>query len=321
MNGPRPVPSGAAEPGAEGPAGPGEAHPLGGAKGARAVSAGDYLTARLRALDARLGEVEPRLHEARQDGEACHDLRVALRRTRTVLEIGGKVLGRFQADEVRRSLRDLQRASGVLRDEEVLLAVLASLGVDRPDVAAWMVVRRRREHTWRLSLTRMVRSGQLLRGRALLGALLSFRVDPSRDRRLARFSRRAVERARRDVDRLRSAALDDRVALHELRIAYKRLRYTVETFAEALPSDVAALAQGAARFQKRLGDIHDVDVAFGAVRRARTMTEEGRAQVLEALDRLRADHIGAYTRELGAAAALPPPQAVGTDSLRKISTR
>ena len=214
------------------------------------------------------------------------------------------------------------RASGALRDEEVLLGVVSSLGVDRPDVHAWIEARQRRERVQRRILTRLVESGELGRGRRLLGALLAFRTNPSRDRRLAKFARRAVEKARREVERKRVAAPDDVSALHDLRIAYKRLRYTVETFEDALPSDLGRLAQMASRFQKRLGDVHDVDVAIGAVRRARTLSDEGRADLLAALYRLRVDRIAAYARERGVTIVPSvPPQAVGGESLRKISTR
>ena len=289
---------------------------------------GPSLVAKLRLLEARLRDVAPRVLASADDGDAVHDLRVALRRTRTVLEVGRSVLGRFHADEVRRALREVMRASSALRDDEVLLELIASVvsgGVSHPDVQAWLDTRRRRESRLRGALSKTLRSGELERGRGLLEALLAFRIDPSRDRRITKFARRAVERARREVDRRRGARPDDAEALHRLRIAYKRLRYTVETFEGALPSDTAQLAQGAARFQKRLGDVHDVDVAIGAVRRARTLTEEGRSDLLAALYRLRVDRIAAYARERGVAiAASVPPlarQLVGGESLRKISTR
>jgi CHAD domain-containing protein len=286
------------------------------------TTAGPYLAEKLRKLDARLHEVEPRVLATERDEAACHDLRVALRRTRTVLEVGRKVLGRFQADEVRGTLRELMRASGVLRDEEVLIAVVSSLGVVRPDVTSWIETRRRRERVLRRVLTGRVRAGELQRGQRLLGALLAFRPDPRRDRRLAKLARRAVDKARREVERHKLVAPDDVSALHDLRIAYKRLRYTVETFEGALPHDLSMLAQTAARFQKRLGDVHDVDVAIGAVRRARTLTDEGRADLLAALYRLRVDRIAAYARERGVTIVPSvPPQAVGGEGLRKISTR
>lgn len=286
-----------------------------------AATVGPFLVDRLQALDARLRDVAPRVLASADDAEAVHDLRVALRRTRTVLEVGRPVLGRFHADEVRRALREIMTATGDLRDDEVLLELLASVGVSHPDVAAWLDARRRRERRLRGALGRSLRSGQLDRGRAMLEALLAFRIDPDRDRRLAKFARRAVERARREVDRRRGARVDDADGLHRLRIAYKRLRYTTETFADALPSDLAALAQPAARFQSRLGDLHDVDVALGCVRRARGMCPEARAELLAALAREREARVAAYARELGVAVVPPAPQAAGTDSLRKISTR
>jgi CHAD domain-containing protein len=291
------------------------------------ATVGPFLVAKLRTLDARLRDMAPRVLASADDGEAVHDLRVALRRTRTVLEVGRPVLGRFHADEVRRALREVMRASGALRDDEVLLELItsvasdASTGVSHPDVQAWLDARRRRERRLRGALTRALRSGELERGRGLLEALLAFRIDPERDRRITKFARRAVERARREVDRRRGARPDDAEALHRLRIAYKRLRYTTDTFADALPSDLSALAQPAARFQGRLGDLHDVDVALGCVRRARTLSGDARAELLAALAREREVRVAAYGRELGLVAVAPVAQAAGTDSLRNISTR
>jgi CHAD domain-containing protein len=291
------------------------------------ATTGPYLAAKLRALDARLESVAKRVLAATDDAAAVHDLRVALRRTRTVLEVGRDVLGRFYVDEVRRALRDVHRATGALRDEEVLLATVTELGIELLDVQAWIEGRRRREQRLRRSLVRLVQAGEIDRGRDLLGALLAFRVKPSRDRRLGKFARRAVDDARRGVDRRRGASPDNVDTLHRLRIAYKRLRYTADTFADALPSDLAALAQGAARFQGKLGDLHDVDMAIACIRRARTLSSEGRSELLAALDRLRIERAASYAREVGVA-FVPSlakvgkaTQAEGSDALRKISTR
>ena len=282
---------------------------------------GSYLVRKLGALGDKLTDVTPRVLASGDDEEAVHDLRVALRRTRTVLEVGRPVLGRFQADEVRRALKQVMDATGALRDEEVQRALIASLGVAHPDVAHWLEGRLRRELRLRRALVRMVRAGTLEQGQRLLEALLAFRVNPARDRKLTKFARRAVDRARRGVDRRRDAPTADAEALHELRIAYKRLRYTVETFADALPSDLAVLAQPAARLQGRLGDLHDVDVAIGCVRRARSVSPEGRAELLAALGRERDARVASYRKEIGEAPPPPVSQPVGAEALRKISTR
>ena len=287
------------------------------------ATVGPYLTAKLRAFDATLAEVAPRA-AAHDDDEAVHDLRVALRRTRTVLELGRSVLGRYHADEVRRELRDVQRATGDLRDEEVLDELVASLGVAHPDVDRWLDAHRRRERHLRRVLVRALRAGELDRGRRLLQSMLAFRVKPERDRRLPKFALRAVERARRDVDGHRGAPLDDALALHELRIACKRLRYTIETFSDALGPAENELCARATELQKRLGDLHDVDVAVAAVRRSRGLGQEASFALLDALARRRETCVAKYVREIAAvdAAAVPvDTQAAGVESLRKISTR
>jgi CHAD domain-containing protein len=283
---------------------------------------GKLLTARLGELETRLRSVVPRVLSV-DDEDAVHDLRVALRRTRTLLEVGRTVLGCFHADEVRRSLREVHRATGTLRDEEVLLELVMSLGVNRPDVQSWVTARRHRERRLRSAVRRRLREGGLDGGLHLLGALLAFRVKPSRDKRVTKFARRAVDERRREVELRRADPADDAESLHRLRISYKRLRYTTETFSSALPSDVAALATTAARFQNRIGDLLDVDLAIECVQRAPALVDAGRNALLAALQRVRADRAVEYEKAMREATLAPAPvfQAAGTEALRKSSIR
>jgi CHAD domain-containing protein len=264
---------------------------------AEPANVGPFLTAKLLDLSAKIDAAAPRVL-ATGDDEAVHDLRVALRRARTALEIGRTVFGRFRADETRRALRDVQSATGVLRDEEVLLELIEGLGVDRPDVRGWLEARRRREKRLRSALRRSIRSGGLERGRELIDALLAFRVKPARERRLLKFAVRAVDSAVGGVERVRDVPIDDVEGLHELRIACKRLRYTIETFSDVLPPEKDALAAVATRLQKRLGDVHDIDVALACVRRARALTDVARRALTNQLTRDREERIAAYLAEL-----------------------
>jgi CHAD domain-containing protein len=293
-----------------------------------AATVGPYLVEKLSSFDTRLQQIAPRVLSSVDDRDAVHDLRVALRRTRTLLEVARSVLGRFHVNEVRRALRDLQTSTGSLRDEEVLLQLVDSLNIEHPDVKRWSDCRLRRKRRLRSMLSRAVRNGELDRGRSQLHALLAFRAKPSRDRRLAKFARRSVERACRRVEKHRAARLDAPEDLHRLRIAYKRLRYIVEAFADVLPSDLAPLAQPAARFQSRLGDLHDIDTAMQSVRRARLLSDAARVELLDAFARVREQHCEAYAKELAMASIAPAVprqtvsrQDVGGDSLRKISIR
>ncbi len=53
--------------------------------------------------------------------------------------------------------------------------------------------------------------------------------------------------------------------LHNLRIAAKRLRYTLEIFADVLPSESGALLEEITQVQEELGALHDTDVMIALV--------------------------------------------------------
>jgi CHAD domain-containing protein len=283
---------------------------------------GPRLTSELRAMQARLEETSRRVLGP-GDELAVHDLRVTIRRTRTLLEIGREVFGAFHADEVRRALTEVQRATGALRDEEVLLELVSSLPLHTTDLSGWIATRRHREKRLRSAVRSLVRHDGLARGRALLAALLTFPVKASRDKRLVKFARRAVESAQRAVERRRGPS-DHARALHRLRVAYKRLRYTAETFADVLAPELSGpLARTAAGFQKRIGDVHDVDVVVANVQRARGLPDAVRHALLVALSHVRGEREGALLKELGWGDRKPlhADHLSGTDSLRKISIR
>lgn len=55
-------------------------------------------------------------------------------------------------------------------------------------------------------------------------------------------------------------------ALHNLRIAAKRLRYTLEIFAETFPEENTAIIKEVERIQEELGALHDSDVMIALLR-------------------------------------------------------
>ena len=54
--------------------------------------------------------------------------------------------------------------------------------------------------------------------------------------------------------------------LHNLRIAAKRLRYTLEIFADALPPTIVPLLKEVEQLQEELGALHDADVMIALLR-------------------------------------------------------
>jgi CHAD domain-containing protein len=264
--------------------------------------AGAFVVRALSALDVELAAAAPRVFEA-SDAEAIHDLRVALRRLRTLLRLARGVLGRFHADAVRAALGDIQRATGALRDAEVVDELFADLAIETEPFTLWRARRRATERARRRDVLAKLAAGDLDRARALLGALLTLPVNPSRDVDAAKLARRAVRSAEHGVVSHGTVDVSDVTALHELRIAYKRLRYAAEMLKDALPPELFALRERAVLMQKRLGEIHDVDVALDLVRRARSLAPTLQARVLAALRQERLRRVDKYLR------ALTPPAA------------
>ncbi|MBX3217627.1 MAG: CHAD domain-containing protein [Labilithrix sp.] len=264
--------------------------------GKTAPKTGAYVLAKLRELDASLNETAPRVLTDGDD-DAIHDLRVAIRRMRTLLKMSRKVFGRWHTDVVRGAFAEVMRATGDLRDEEVLEETLED-ATEGPELDAWLEGRKAREAKLRQAVVTRIQRGDLDRARLMLKALLVFPVEPERNVDLARFARRTVERARRKVESKRDVDVEDVVGMHDLRIAYKELRYSIELLADALPIDARAQLEPATVFQKRLGELHDVDMATEVVRAAKGLSVAAREQVLASLATLRTKRVHKYLREL-----------------------
>jgi CHAD domain-containing protein len=239
------------------------------------------------------------------DPEAIHDFRVALRRLRTALRPARAIFGKRRLREIGGELRRFAQASGALRDEEVLRETLTALAVSpraRAELDVWLVQRARQERTRRRQMV-------VLLAHPLPGA-------PTLDDALVHLERRLGRRRHEEIGAralaegaiaAASAAVAARAAevsaadvagMHELRILFKRLRYTAELFEPLLGERAAAIAKRAARMQKRLGELHDLDEALLRISRARTLSEPASAAVRRALLKARARSAERATRDL-----------------------
>jgi CHAD domain-containing protein len=256
-----------------------------GARSPSAQDAGEYVIRVLRELDAEIKAAAPRVI-ASSDDEALHDLRVAIRRLRTMLKVARPVFGRFPADTVRAAFATVMKATGELRDEEVLYQTLIAVCRTGRD-ETWQRARRARERKLRSSVVATLQSGELDRALVLLEALLAFPIHPKRAQRASKLAGRTVAKAARKVREHLDASPDAPEALHELRIAYKELRYAIELLADALPVERAARDEAqralAAARQKRLGEIHDLDLAIAFLVHSRAGAAPPRTTTLAAL--------------------------------------
>lgn len=209
------------------------------------------------------------LHDV--DTEFLHDLRVAVRRARTLM---GQLPGVFPKRTARRLRQDL----GALGDLTNRLRDLDVLALQREDYLAALpaVARPDVEQTFRRLQTergaahhRLIAAWQARRCETVLErwhAVATGRTDagPRGGRSLRKFVRgRVRKQCRRLVDPQQGRVLDagDVRQVHRLRIEGKKLRYLFECFASVLPPDRTAESIRRLKvLQDALGDLHDLDV-------------------------------------------------------------
>jgi CHAD domain-containing protein len=206
--------------------------------------------------------------EKSPDSALIHDLRVALRRCRSLAR-GMKEMG---CDPGRRAIRrigrKLFRRLGKLRDVQVMQAWTTRLSREVDPIRRLLLERFASHQPRLLEKTR--------------GAILKF--DRKRWKRLIREQESQpaqVTAGGAAARHLALARLEDALCCHvsamrdgrakdwhAMRIAIKRFRYTVEGF---LPTRHAIWGADLKRIQDLLGDVHDLDVLWA------TIAKEGKA--------------------------------------------
>jgi len=212
------------------------------------------------------------------DGEAIHQMRVALRRLRSGLRVFRPVVDGPRLAEIALELRWLLEQLGPARDAEVLRAeILAPVRNAAPDDAglaaldaaagrdlagrldvAVAAVRDRRFAALVLDLGAWIESGDWLgRPGAPLRPRLAAPITPFALRRLGKASRRLLREGGEDLARL---SPEQR---HQVRIRGKQARYAAEFFSALLPRKaVSGFLEDLGGLQDALGRLNDIAVAL-----------------------------------------------------------
>ncbi len=215
-----------------------------------------------------------------KDPEALHDMRVATRRMRAVLRVYADYITGPDVKAVRKGLRDLAHAQGAVRDLDVLIGhaqkFREGLPTDeRPSLGTLIDSWRSQRDQARKELIRLLDSKDYARFVKQMHHFLEEDADnvpphdggdvePYQVRHLAGSAIWDRYEAARAFETVMDAPKLEQ--LHQLRIAGKYLRYTLECFSDVLPPDTHRLIKEVTEMQDQLGDLHDADVAAGLIR-------------------------------------------------------
>lgn len=225
-------------------------------------------------IDAKTDEVLTFVAPAlRGDLEGVHDLRVAVKRLREVLRLFWPLVPRPRR-RLMAQVSELNECLGRVRDRDVLAADARALLERAPEsasalepmLAAWAAARQATCQQFSDLWQRLVGRGRLLRRLRRLARATRKRRGGMADLPLDRLAYTAVlARLERVEQRLTDAqSSDDPAALHRLRLAVKRLKYTLEPFLRVLPHLDSAYTV-ICEVQELLGFAHDLDVLEAAL--------------------------------------------------------
>ena len=207
--------------------------------------------------------VELRKLHSTPETDTVHDLRVAIRRCRSIAAVMEEVDPDPSWPQLRKVARKLFRGLGAVRDAQVMEEWIKKLTLENDGLAAQLLgglqssEKERTEIALRVSTKfderRWLSLDSLLRRRTGLVPVGGLAAECL-----------ALERFEEAKDLHHRALRSEKPkAWHALRIGLKKFRYTVEGF---LPEHNAAWAKNLKRLQDLLGDVHDLDVLSQTIR-------------------------------------------------------
>jgi CHAD domain-containing protein len=226
------------------------------------------------------------------NADRLHEARVATRRLRERLPL---VLPGSSRRKLVRKVRRLARVLGPARELDVALQTLDELNSAGEVPAAAVaklrqLMRQERERLYAAMKNEVARVDvDKLHRRAIAAAR---KVHSSRDgsggsRPVAAARARAARRAERlsaAIDNAAGLYLPDR--LHDVRLAVKKLRYSLEFVRELTSSRAVARIATLKEAQELLGRMHDLEILIGRVRAVQGSANAANLRLSAGLDRL-----------------------------------
>ena len=202
--------------------------------------------------------------------DAVHDIRVAIRRLRSVLRDFASVVDKRPLAELTKALKKLGGELGRVRDIDVLIEELEDLekdgdGKNSEGIRLIIDDLRKRRTGESKALEKSITGEFVLELRTRFTASIESAL---RQRRLFEFESvrdegsRTIQKCLGEFQELSGALYRPYSVkrLHRLRIAGKHLRYAIELFQPQFGDALKPFAEGMKRMQSHLGEIHDCDV-------------------------------------------------------------
>jgi CHAD domain-containing protein len=251
---------------------------------------------------ARVDLFRKRLRRAAADPaseEAIHDLRVSIRRVLAWIAVREALVGPDRdLRAARSSLKSLMSPLGKLRDAHVKRDLIRTI-LPKGDEPSWRyaVLVASDVRRWEESVPRLLGCKS---PRRLDVPLPGTRTGGGSGTDASIAGSRHLATLGKDVDRLRKGALDpsNPEALHRMRLAFKKYRYSWEVLEPHLPRPARNRAKRLHDFQTLLGSIHDCDVILVDVRSFREgcLGEKAECDLETAVRSLRAKLFSEFRR-------------------------
>jgi triphosphatase len=212
------------------------------------------------------------------DPEGVHQLRVATRRLRAGLQIMEEtVCDEDEVQPLRRKLRALANSAGQVRDSDVFLIYLDEYTKDlsaesKKDLEVLYQAIRDQREAGRAAMLTAISDKRTLRG---LDDLKDFLEDPKagllpppedphevNPSLVSHFIASSIWRKYEGVLAYETVIPAPVPVMHRLRVACKRLRYTLDFFEDALPGEAKPLIKQLAGVQDVLGELNDYQVRY-----------------------------------------------------------
>ena len=236
-----------------------------------------------KALSERFEDMTGKRREATKwkDPEGVHSMRVASRRLRSALGDFMPYVNKRSFSSIHKQIRSIADALGEVRDQDVAILALEKLQSETPpefSAPLQMLIDTRKElrSTSRQELKRVLVKDRMKDLSYDFDNALNGGTEFKGGSRTTPFAGTYKEIAKaiiRDrLDELETLSLGlyqplEAIQLHEMRIGAKRLRYSIELFADCWDSNILAFAKNSARIQTALGKVHDCDVWIESFRK------------------------------------------------------